>query len=89
MSKALTSAALFNELRKLIPDLPKRATEVTISLKRNDLPRVEVVFWPEAPDANHWPPGDPITKRFLLAEVESLPADPGPRTAHPQPGPSA
>lgn len=89
MRKALTSAALFDELRKLIPDLPKHATEVTISLKCNELPRIDVVFWPETPDANHWPPGDPVTKRFLLADVESLPTDPGLSTAHPQPGPSA
>jgi hypothetical protein len=64
-----TSAALYDELRKLIPELPTQCVNCTISLAVNDLARIELTTL-GARDANGEHPK--ITQRFtLVPEVES------------------
>ena len=89
MSRITTSAELFEQLRKLIPSIPAHASELTLTLKHDDLPRLSVLFWPERPTVGAWPPGEQERKTFHLVEVDQGCTEQGLSTAHPQAGPSA
>jgi hypothetical protein len=83
-----TSAALFEQLRKLIPSIPAHVSELTLTLKHDDLPVLSVLFWPERPAGGTWP-ADQERKTFRLVEVDQGLTEQGLSKAHPQPGPSA
>ena len=88
MSGIATSAALFEQLRKLIPSIPAHVSELTLTLKSDELPVLSVLFWPERPAGVAWP-AEQQRKTFRLIEVDPGSTEQGLSTAHPKPGPSA